>query len=49
MHVRRLDEIEDLLFDVTHPPGARNPMDQLLRLGLEDGDGFDDGDGPSHR
>ena len=35
----RVGEIEDLCFDVTHLPGACNPMDPLSRLGCSDGDG----------
>ena len=39
MYVRRLDEIEDFRFDVTHLPGSRNPTDPLLRRGFADADG----------
>ena len=39
MYVRWLDEIEDFRFDVTHPPGSRNPTDPLSRRGFADGDG----------
>ncbi len=31
MYVRRLDEIEDFRFDVTHLPGSLNPADPRLR------------------
>ena len=34
MYVRRLDEIEDFRFDVTHLPGSRNPSDPLSRRGF---------------
>jgi hypothetical protein len=37
MYVRWLDEIEDFCFDLTHPPGARNPTDPLSRRGFADG------------
>ena len=39
MYVRWLDEIEDFRFDVTHLPGARNPVDPLTRRGFPDGPG----------
>ena len=37
MYVRRLDEIEDLRFDVTHLPGPQKPTDPLSRRGFADG------------
>ena len=37
MYVRWLDEIEDFRFDMTHLPGAHNPIDQLSRCSFADG------------
>ena len=39
MYVRRLDEIEDFRFHVTHHPCTCNPTDPLSRHRFADGDG----------
>jgi hypothetical protein len=39
MYVRRLDEIEDFRFNVTHLPGSRDPADPLTRRGFAGADG----------
>jgi hypothetical protein len=39
MYVLSLDDIADFCFDMTHVPGARNPLDPLSCWGFVDGDG----------